>query len=194
MQVRERELIVGGELKLPEAVYITRLGNSIRACLRLLKPERWFSVVFQHWNVDYFKAILSAAVEEGAELKAAISQIGDPIWSMHKKKNKESVLAGELILTFYKSGLRKISKTNRSFDVAETLNKILSNATYNKLYGEYLFNRVVIDAWNNAAIDSLNISRTDFIGLIESLGWRYDTGNHYWIKERSSVPSLFNSE
>jgi hypothetical protein len=194
MAVRERELIVGGELKLSESVYIARLGNSIRECVRLLKDGRWMSVVFQHWNIDYFKAILFTAAEEGAELKAAISQVGDPIWSMHKKKNKESVLAGELVLTFYKSGLRKKIKTKKSFDVAETLNTILSSATFNKLYGEYLFNRLIIEAWNNAAIDSLNLNQTEFTSLIESYGWRYDTGNHYWIKERSSVPSLFDSE
>ena len=42
------------------------------------------------------------AGECGAELKAAITQTGDVIWSMHKKKNSASVLAGEMILTFYK--------------------------------------------------------------------------------------------
>jgi len=194
LQVREKELIVGGELKLPETVYITRLGNSIRECVRLLKHGRWLSVVFQHWNIDYFKAILSAASEEGAQLKAAISQIGDPIWSMHKKKNKESVLAGELILTFYKSGLRQNSKMNKRFDVAETLHKILSATTTGKLYGEHLFNRLVIDAWNNAAIESVNINRVDFISLLESHGWCYDTNSHYWIKERTSTPSLFDTE
>ena len=92
-QVRQSELIVGGELDLPESAYVTRLGESIRACLRMLKQNRWLSVVFQHWNVAYFEAILVSAADAGAELKAAVSQIGDPIWSMHKKKSNESVLA-----------------------------------------------------------------------------------------------------
>jgi len=152
------------------------------------------SVVFQHWNIDYFKAILSAAADEGAELKAAISQVGDPIWSMHKKKNKESVLAGELILTFYKSGLRPKIKTKESFDMAETLDAILSSNASRELYGEYLFNRLVIEAWKNSAIDSLNVDRTEFIDLIERNGWRYDTGNHYWIKARPAALALFDSE
>jgi 16S rRNA G966 N2-methylase RsmD len=185
MEVREKELIVGGELKFTETQYTNRLGESMRACARLLKPSRWFSVVFQHWNIDYFKAILSSTAEEGLELKAAISQVGDPIWSMHKKKNKESVLAGELILTFFKSGTRSRPGMNRSFDVSEALHKILSQTSSDKLYGEYLFNRLVIDAWQNSAIDSLNISRTDFTALIESHGWRYDARNHYWVKGQS---------
>jgi len=92
-RTREKELIVGGELKLSEKIYKTRLYDSIKACVRMLKTNRWFSIVFQHWNVSYFEAILNSAHDSGAELKAAISQVGDPIWSMHKKKMKESVLA-----------------------------------------------------------------------------------------------------
>jgi adenine-specific DNA methylase len=60
-EVREKELIVGGELKLTETDYITRLGKSIKT----LKQDRWLSVVFQHWNTNYFEAILSAAADEG---------------------------------------------------------------------------------------------------------------------------------
>jgi hypothetical protein len=45
---------------------------------------------------------LCCGTENFSELKAAITQTGDVIWSMHKKKNSASVLAGEMILTFYK--------------------------------------------------------------------------------------------
>ncbi|MCK4829703.1 hypothetical protein KA005_78995, partial [bacterium] len=89
---REKELIVGGELNLNEMMYVKRLGRSVSICARMLKPKRWLSFVFQHWNTDYFEAILRTAAETGMELRAAISQIGDPIWSMHKKKGSESIL------------------------------------------------------------------------------------------------------
>lgn len=113
---------------------------------------------------------------------------------MHKKKNKESVLAGELILTFFKSGKRIKLKRNEHFDVPEMLHKILSHASSGKLYGEYLFNKLVIAAWNNASINSLNISRIDFIEMVESYGWRYDASHHYWTKEKVSEPSLFGTD
>lgn len=86
MKTRERELIVGGELNHTEQIYRSRLSDSVRACVKMLKKGRWLSLVFQHWNIAYFNAILSGAAEAGAELKAAISQVGDPIWSMHKKR------------------------------------------------------------------------------------------------------------
>ena len=103
VQAAENEAIVGGERGHTEEHYKARLTASIRTALRLLRPDRWMSIVFQHWDVSYFEAILETAARGGGELKAAITQTGDVIWSMHKKKNSASVLAGELILTFYKA-------------------------------------------------------------------------------------------
>jgi len=65
----------------------------------MLKNGRWLSIVFQHWNVEYFDAILTAAQESNAELKSAVSQIGDTIWSMHKKKGKPKM--SDLLLAYY---------------------------------------------------------------------------------------------
>ncbi len=192
-EVRQKEIIVGGELRHTEEEYIKRLRSSIYACIRMLKNGRWLSIVFQHWNVAYFEAILSAAAEKGAELRAAVAQVGDPIWSMHKKKNRESVLAGEMILTFCKTGTRRQLEQRNGFDLGETIRGILSSSNSNTVYGEYLFNRVVIDAWNKGAIGSLTITRNEFTELIESLGWHYDPQHHYWFKGNKVQDMLFDS-
>jgi len=191
-EVSRKEIIVGGELHHTEEEYIQRLRNSIHACIAMLKNERWLSIVFQHWNVTYFEAILSTAAESGAELKAAVSQVGDPIWSMHKKKNRESVLAGEMILTFCKTGVPQKHERRNGFDLAETIRGILSSADSNVVYGEYLFNRVVIDAWNKGAISSLAVARNEFTEAIENLGWHYDLQRHYWSKGSKSQQLLFD--
>jgi 16S rRNA G966 N2-methylase RsmD len=190
-QDRKNELIVGGELDFPESVYTARLGSAIRSCLRMLKPSRWLSVVFQHWNVSYFEAILTAAADSGAELKAAVSQVGDPIWSMHKKKSNESVLAGELILTFLKSGRKTCVNRLNGFDVGEAVREVLLEAKSDKIYGEYLFNQIVMAAWQHGAIGSLNISKTEFIDLIQRNGWLYDERNHVWMRS-GRESSLFS--
>ena len=192
-KVREKELIVGGELELSENHYIEGLGRSIEACTRMLKQDRWFSVVFQHWNIKYFEAILSSARESGAELKAAVSQVGDPIWSMHKKKNKDSVLAGEMILTFSKTGKVKRAEKNSGFDVSQALERILKESNGNKVFGEYLFNRLIIEAWKGSAIDSLDISKSEFSRLLEEREWRYDEANHYWVKDKRRQNLLFET-
>ncbi|MBI3894501.1 MAG: hypothetical protein HY313_01080 [Acidobacteria bacterium] len=190
LKVRECELIVGGELNHSEATYTRRLGESIRACVHMLKQDRWLSVVFQHWNIAYFKAILTSAAEAGAELRAAISQVGDPIWSMHKKKRNESVLAGELVLTFYKSGKPQRIRKNGDLDISRSIGEILASSPP-QIYGESLFNRIIIEAWRNSALDALNISKADFIEIIKRHDWHYDENNHYWVKDRNLRSNLF---
>jgi 16S rRNA G966 N2-methylase RsmD len=191
LAVRQRELIVGGELRLTDEVYTSRLRDSVEACLRMLKPNRWLSIVFQHWNVAYFNAILSAAEAHGAELRAAISQVGDPIWSMHKKKNSESVLAGEMILTFVKSGVRKSRNGQKAFDVRRSLKRVLAEHAGGRLYGEFLFNRLVVEAWDKSAIQSLDLPKEEFVELIREQGWNYDAPTHSWVKEGDPPPYLF---
>lgn len=176
---RERELIVGGDLNLSEETYVKRLEESVRTCFALLKPRRWLSIVFQHWSPVYFDAILTGAAAAGGDLRAAISQIGDPVWSMHKKKGNQSVLAGEMILTFLKTGKPKSVEVSKTFDIAAHVSGILKE-TNGGIYGEYLFNRVIIDAWQAGALGSLDISREDFANLIEQEGWSYDEASHQW--------------
>ena len=194
-QARQSELIVGGALDHKEQLYINRLGQSIKACLRMLKKDRWLSIVFQHWNVAYFEAILSSAAESGGELRAAVSQVGDPIWSMHKKKGSDSVLAGELILTFFKSGSQRITQTKpEKFDIAAEIGDILASSAM-PMYGEHIFNRLVVNAWHRSAIRHLNISKEEFTHIIQSYGWQYDSTKHYWVKEKEigSATSLFGN-
>lgn len=189
-KVRERELIVGGDLDLSEDVYVDRLRESIRTCFALLKPKRWLSVVFQHWSPAYFDAILTGAATAGGDLRAAISQIGDPVWSMHKKKGKESVLAGEMILTFFKTGKPKTLEVSKTFDVPAAVRRVLTETPGNAIYGEYLFNRIIIDAWNAGALGSLGISRTAFADLIEQEGWSYDEMAHQWRRQGTARGAL----
>jgi hypothetical protein len=191
MKARQRELIVGGELHHSEEWYTMRLADSVKSCVSMLKPQRWLSVVFQHWKTSYFEAILTGAAEAGAELKAAISQVGDPIWSMHKKKGNQSVLAGELILTFYKTGKRHKIPAPQTLDVIKIVGDILKSAP-TKVYGESLFNQVVVEAWRKSAIGSLDISKLDFIKIIEHHGWRYDESGHFWCKGDVSERRLFD--
>ena len=184
-----QEIIVGGGFKHSEEFYVSRLGDSIRACVRMLKRGRWLSVVFQHWNISYFQSILSSAAESGADLRAAVSQVGDPIWSMHKKKGSASVLAGELILTFYKTGVRIEYPNAGPFDLESEVYNLLRD-TEEPLYGEDLFNRLVLAAWHKGALQSLSISKEQFATMLGDLGWRYDDRSHFWTREAPRMRRL----
>ena len=191
---RQREAIVGGEHRLTDEHYRQSLAASMRACLRLLKPDRWFSVVFQHWDVSYFETILQSVTEMGAELKAAITQTEDVIWSMHKKKNSASVLGGEMILTFYKSHCASPTPSaaasiatpgNLDSELGSVLDECLAIDTCEFTH-EALFNRVVIELWNRNALGCLGLDRDTFAEQLEARGWRYDKKSHRWTSDERS--------
>jgi len=182
-----QETIVGGEAKHTEEHYKRALAQSVSTAFRLLKPDRWASIVFQHWDISYFAVILETAAQSGAELKAAITQTGDVIWSMHKKKNSVSVLAGEMILTFYKP-LQPMTPRprenageigNPAQILGQTLDRCLENtaATFTT---EALFNRLVMDLWARQALNCLNLDRQEFIEQLEQRGWVYSARSHLW--------------
>ena len=182
----ESEAIVGGERQHTEEHYKERLAASIHTALRLLRPDRWMSIVFQHWDVTYFETILETAQEGGAELRAAITQTGDVIWSMHKKKNSARVLAGELILTFYKprepSAQRAPRTEPRSATenvLSEVFDRCVGSGT-ESFTSEALFNRIVIELWNRRALGCLALDRHMFAKNLEDRGWRYDPRAHVW--------------
>ena len=187
-ETREQETIVGGEQSHTEEHYKKSLAHSIKTCFRLLKPDRWLSIVFQHWDTSYFATILETADECGGELKAAITQTGDVIWSMHKKKNSASVLAGEMILTFYKPAKAcKPAKTPEATaaDPSKILSEVFDTCLANGTTGfasEALFNRLVIELWHRRALGCLNLNRDEFAKQLEQRGWSYNTRNHTWSK------------
>ena len=182
----DREAIVGGERGHTEEHYKNRLAAGIRACMKLLRPDRWFSVVFQHWDVSYFETILESATNAGAELRAAITQTGDVIWSMHKKKNSAHVLAGEMILTFYKPARVKAvapRPISHAPEVAlsEAFDKCLADDAVS-FTSESLFNRLIMELWNRKALDCLKIDRKRFISELEKRGWSYNSKVHVWSR------------
>lgn len=188
-EARKYETIVGGEKDHSEEHYKKSLGNSISTCFHLLRPGRWCSIVFQHWDTSYFATILETASESGAELKAAITQTGDVIWSMHKKKNSASVLAGEMILTFYKPARALTNKVKTratpekepSEILKEVFDTFLSNGS-TSFTSEALFNRLVVELWKRRALNCLNLDRNEFIAHLEQRGWKYNSRTHFWSK------------
>jgi hypothetical protein len=188
-QTRELETIVGGERGHTEEHYKISLARSIKTSLSLLRPDRWFSIVFQHWDTGYFATILQTASDCGVELKAAITQTGDVIWSMHKKKNSASVLAGEMILTFYKpkyiqkraAPAKPVEAKDSSAILTEVFDVCLSNGA-TSFTSEALFNRLVIELWRRRALGCLNLDREEFASRLRQRGWNYNARTHLWAK------------
>jgi hypothetical protein len=198
-ETREAEAIVGGERGLSEEHYKHKLADSIRDCLVLLKPDRWFSVVFQHWDVSYFATILEAARDHGGLLKAAVTQERDVIWSMHKKKNAENVLSGEMILTFHKPAGRLRSAAKTMSGTAVSLDGIFDVVLQRQagngdtFTSESVFNQVILEAWRRDCLSALAVSREEFAERLRARDWSYDPKTNLWSQSHHvAVPeSLF---
>jgi DNA modification methylase len=187
----DQELIVGGEGKHSEEYYIENLAKSIRAILETLKDNKFFSVVFQHRNVKYFEAILEASFDFGSKLIASVPQGTGTIWSMHKKKGKHSVLAGEFILTFQKAKSKPRTKASNGkvFDVVvnDYFDSIKTNPVITE---EEIFNDLVVICWKVNLINELSYSSLDFAEKLKQLGFSFDEKSHSWKK----IPSAIQSE
>jgi adenine-specific DNA methylase len=194
-RMRQDEVIVGGEFRLTKNHYKRKLAESIRACLRLLKPDRWFSIVFQHWDVSYFQTILDTATGNGAELRAAVTQEREVIWSMHKKKNAENMLAGEMILTFYKpAGAHAVSiqvRESKTQLLHVMLDAVLTEecAQNDELTSQFLFNKLILRAWRSHSLSELAVSRREFVEALRQRGWEYDATRHIWRRAVASRQS-----
>jgi len=196
-EARQAEAIVGGECDLSEEHYKRKLADSIRECLVMLKPDRWFSIVFQHWDTSYFATILESASENGAELRAAVTQERDVIWSMHKKKNSESVLSGEMILTFYKpSSPRRAIRRSHPVGASpkplpEILDCVLAQNAENgeALTSEFIFNQAILEAWRQHCLSALCVTREDFAQHLRMRGWNYNPKTNLWSK-KTVAPEL----
>jgi 16S rRNA G966 N2-methylase RsmD len=188
--VYESELIVGGETKHTEDYYIENLFKSVQTIASMLKDNRFFSVVFQHKNVAYFEAILEAAYQSNSELIASVSQETGTVWSMHKKKGKHSVLAGELIITFrkQKGKIKPIKSSQKDFQ--RVVEDYIENKKSQKIISEEeIFNDLVIECWNEGLIHELSYSKLDIPEMLEQLGFSYDEKNHSW-KKNKDVPQI----
>jgi hypothetical protein len=112
---------------------------------------------------------------------------------MHKKKGKQSVLAGEMILTFLKTGKPKVIDARKPFDVEAAIAQLLGETSSGMVHGEYLFNRIVVQAWQSGSLGSLDIDRTEFAGMIERQGWSYDNHAHHWRPSNVTSTPLFRT-
>lgn len=182
-EVRHAEAIVGGSLNLSEEHYKNKLAESLRISASLLKPNRWMTVVFQHWDVSYFSTILNTLAESGAELKSAVTQEPNVIWSMHKKKNSKNVISGELILTFFKSRhlqVRQTSANGTQKNFIQLMEQLLNKDESVTLSTELIFNRLIIESWRQNSLDALTVSREEFCQFLQTKGWTYNDKLHAW--------------
>jgi len=97
----ENEVIEGGKLKKKDTDYISLLQKSLDEIHRVLKPDRWFSIVFASENPKYWHAIRDYGIKIGFEHVNTVCQPSDRK-TVKKNQNPLTVFRGEMILNFRK--------------------------------------------------------------------------------------------
>ena len=118
---RRVEVIEGGDQGRTKDEYMELLDESIVEMFRVLKWDRWLSIVFAHKDPAYWDAIVKAAQRAGFEYSnTAVQPSTTP--SLHKRKNPLRVLSGELVLNFRKvRGPRAIAITQVGGDLVQLI-------------------------------------------------------------------------
>jgi len=99
---RQEETIEGGDANHSAEHFKRKLADGIDQIFKVLKYDRWLSLVFAHREPAMWDIIIKASEAAGFEYVNTVPQPLNVIWSMHKKKNPLTVLSGELILNFRK--------------------------------------------------------------------------------------------
>jgi hypothetical protein len=100
-----------------------------------------------------------------------------------------------MILSFHKTGLASLPsrQQSRRLTIEELIDETLAQVSPDQgpFAGELLFNRMILRAWENRALDSLDISREEFTEVLTRKGWRYNAARHQWFQTLQRAPAGF---
>lgn len=108
-QMRQQEAIEGGDNQKNRNEYCQLIDQSFAEAFRVLKPNRWMTLVFTHKDPSVFTRIVEGAEKAGFTFVNAVSQAtARP--TFHKINNTVTVLRGQMMINFKKEGPFKTSK------------------------------------------------------------------------------------
>lgn len=187
-EMKRDEVIEGGELKHTRQVYMNLLRESLGEISRVLKPNRWMSLVFSHKEPVLWTNIVEAAKSVGLEYKNSVVQ-GTKLPSWHKVDVPQSVLSSQMIINF-------IRKENAYFEFIDdklTLNQLILNVAEREIYNrhgatlEEIITALVPELFEHNYIDEEAQTKTDkiFKLLAENFTYR-QSSKIFEIKEENN--------
>ncbi|MFM7909989.1 MAG: hypothetical protein ACKPA9_34050, partial [Microcystis sp.] len=178
---RELEAIEGGDLKKSKETYINLLSNSIREMFRVLKFDRWMSIVFAHKDPAYWDAIVKSAQAAGFEyVNSSVQHSTTP--SLHKKKNPLTVLSGELVLNFRKvNNPKTIAISKVGIDILQIIKEV-AEMTIVKNSGastEDIYNALIPKLLENGLLTQVKKQIDDITPLLKE-EFNFSELDHLW--------------
>jgi len=179
---KEEETIESGDADHSPEHFKKKLSEGIDQMFKVLKYDRWLSIVFAHREPAMWDTIVKACEAAGFEYVNTVQQPLNVIWSMHKKKNPLTVLSGELILSFRKvKNPKTLAITSVGSDAVSIIKDSAelsivqeSGATTDQIYSD-----VIPKLLENGLLGEVS-SKIGDITPILSQEFSYEPGNKTW--------------
>ncbi|MEI6430219.1 MAG: DNA methyltransferase [Pseudanabaena sp. ELA607] len=186
---KDSEAIEGGDLEKSKQEYIDLLSASIEEIFKVLKFDRWLSIVFAHKDPAYWDAIVKSAQEAGFEyVNTAVQFSTTP--SLHKKKNPLTVLSGELVLNFRKvRNPKTIAISKVGTDVVQLIKEV-AELTIVKNAGastEDIYNALIPKLLENGLLGQVKKQLDDITPILKQEFVFSDLDNLWRIKPNTKI-------
>ena len=103
------------------------------------------------------------------------------------------MLAGEMILTFYKPtalpNAGRVREPSAKY-FTELLDDVLRAESAEEMTSQYLFNKLILRAWFGHSLSQLAVKREIFVEELQKRGWQYDPRRHTWRRGKSRNEEL----
>ena len=186
---KDSEAIEGGDLGKSKQEYIDLLSASIEEMFKVLKFDRWLSIVFAHKDPAYWDAIVKSAQQAGFEyVNTAVQFSTTP--SLHKKQNPLKVLSGELVLNFRKvRNPKTIAISKVGTDVVQLIKEV-SELTIVKNAGastEDIYNALIPKLLENGLLGQVKKQLDDITPILKQEFVFSDLDNLWRIKPNTKI-------
>lgn len=168
-QSKQLEAVEGGDLNKSKQEYIDLLETSIEEMFKVLKFDRWMSIVFAHKDPAYWDAIVKSAQNAGFEyVNTAVQH--SRVLSWQKRENPLKVLSGELVLNFRKvRNPKSIAISKVGTDIVKLIKEV-SELTIVKNTGastEDIYNALIPKLLENGLLTQVKKQLDDITPLLK---------------------------
>ncbi len=187
--LRCAEISEGGDMGKPKDEYMAELGQSIGQMFRVLRYDRWCSIVFSHKDPAYWDAIVQTSQDAGLEyVNTAVQPTRLP--SSHKIANPLRVLSGELVLNFRKVKKPKtIAITRVGSDVVQLIKNTAERAIVRE-HGattEDIYNALIPELLENGLLSEVKRKLSDVTPLLAAEFDFHDSDQRWHLRPNTRI-------
>jgi DNA modification methylase len=179
---RQEETVESGDLNHSPEHFKNTLAAGISEMFKVLKYDRWMSLVFQHREPAMWDTVVKAAEAAGFEYVNTVAQPLNVIWSMHKKKNFLTVVSGELILNFRKvQNPRTLAISSVGSDAVGLIKDSaeLTIVTHSGATTDQIYTEVIPKLLENGLLGEVSSKIGDVTPILQQ-EFDYDAANKTW--------------